>query len=278
MAHSDKQKLKVKEKSKGKKKKARRVADSAEDLARSDLSKIVLHTYENEYADKTSLWEQVERKAQASIGIAAIMLAACVAAAPQFDASVNSVQMVLFAGLLATLLYSIWLGLKALKIETTEIPPRADDVRQLADETLRFPEKSKLPDLVNGLRHDLLDIWSECNRALGEKHDEKAALVRKSQSAILAAALLMAVTMGMHLWDANPQAVKTTMNSEMPNSGLSESVRSKVNKVPRAETTRQDPVKTAQRTDWGFAAQTGSGAEKEEQPWLSAAGSFRPVR
>lgn len=277
MGHSGKQKLKAKEKSKGKKNKAQIAADTVEDFARSDLSKIVLHAYENEYADKTSLWEQIERKAQGTIAIAAIMLAACLAFAPQSDASAGSLQLILFAGALATLLFSIWLGVKSLRVETSDVPPRADDVRQLADEALRFPEKSKLPALVNGLRYDLLDIWSACNQALGEKHDQKAALVGRSQSAILASALLMAIATGLQVWGTNPQAVQGAMNGEMRDSGLSESTGTNVNRVPRPRATRQEPI-NAGRTDWGAEPRPGGGPGGKEQHRLSAAESFRPVR
>ena len=125
--------MKAKEKSRAKKKKARVAADTAEALARRDLSKMVLHAYENEYADRTALWEQVERKAQGTIAVAGIMLAGGFAFAAHFDASVSPMLLFLFIAILVALWFSIWQCVKALKITTADVPPSADDVRQLAD-------------------------------------------------------------------------------------------------------------------------------------------------
>ena len=201
MAHSSKPKVKAKAKSKAKKNKTQVAAYTAEALARRDLSKMVLQAYENEYTDKTSLWEQIERKAQGSIAIAGIMLAGGLAFASQLGASVGSLQTFLLVGVVVTLLFSIWQCVKALKVKTIEVPPTADDVRQLADDALRFPEKSELPDLVNDLRYGLLDLWSAYNQVLAEKCEEKAVLVGRSHSAILISALLIATVTGMHVWE-----------------------------------------------------------------------------
>lgn len=279
MAHSGKPKLKAKEKSKAKKKKTQVAADTAEALARRDLSKMVLHAYETEYADKTSLWEQIERKAQGTLVIAGIMLAGGLAFVSQLGASVGSLQTFLFVGVVVTLLFGIWQCVKALKVTSIEVPPKADDIRHLADDALRFPEKSKLPDLVNGLRYGLLDLWSAHNQVLGEKCEEKAVLVGRSHSAILISALLIAIVTGMHVWAVSSQTNRGGMNGQMHNSGLSESAGTTENKASRPETGWQEPVKAADRTDWRFGPDTASGGPgEEEQQRLSAARSFRPVR
>ena len=279
MASSSKPKAKAKEKSKVKKKKARVAADTAEAWARRDLSKMVLQAYENEYADKTSLWEQIERKAQGTIAIAGIMLAGGLVFASQLGASVGSIQAFLFVAVVVTLLFSIWQCVKALKLATIDVPPKADDVRQLADDALRFPENSKLPDLVNDLRYGLLDLWSAYNQVIGEKCEEKAALVGRSHSAILISALLIATVTGMHLWDVSSQTNRGALKGKMHNSGLSESAATTGNRAPRPETGWQETVKAADRTDWGFEPDgTNGGPGEKERQRLSAARSFRPLR
>lgn len=279
MAHSSKPKVKAKAKSKAKKNKTQVAAYTAEALARRDLSKMVLQAYENEYTDKTSLWEQIERKAQGSIAIAGIMLAGGLAFASQLGASVGSLQTFLLVGVVVTLLFSIWQCVKALKVKTIEVPPTADDVRQLADDALRFAEKSKLPDLVNGLRYGLLDLWSAYNQVLAEKCEEKAVFVGRSHSAILISALVIAIVTGMHVWGVGSQTNRGGMNGRMHNSGLSESAATTENRAPRAETGWQEPVKAADRTDWGIEpdrANGGPGEKQQQRP--SAARSFRPLR
>ena len=279
MANSSRPKVKAKEKSKVKKKKARAAAETAEALARRDLSKMVLRAYENEYADQTSLWEQIERKAQGTIAIAGIMLAGGLAFASQLGASVGSLQAFLFVGLVVTLFFGIWQCVKALKVTTLDVPPKADDVRQLADDALRFPEKSQLPDLVNGLRYGLLDLWSAYNQVLAEKCEEKAVLVGRSHSAILISALLIATVTGMHLWDASSETNRGAVKGKMHNSGLSESAVTTENRAPRPETGWQETVKAADRTDWGFEPDgTNGGPGEKERQRLSAARSFRPLR
>ena len=279
MANSSRPKVKAKEKSKVKKKKARAAAETAEALARRDLSKMVLRAYENEYADQTSLWEQIERKAQGTIAIAGIMLAGGLAFASQLGASVGSLQAFLFVGLVVTLFFGIWQCVKALKVTTLDVPPKADDVRQLADDALRFPEKSQLPDLVNGLRYGLLDLWSAYNQVLAEKCEEKAVLVGRSHSAILISALLIATVTGMHLWDASSETNRGAVKGKMHNSGLSESAVTTENRAPRPETGWQEPVKAADRTDWGFEPDGTNGGPGEKQPQrLSATRNFRPLR
>ena len=279
MANSTRPKVKATEKSKVKKKKARAAAETADALARRDLSKMVLRAYENEYADQTSLWEQIERKAQGTIAIAGIMLAGGLAFASQLGASVGSLQAFLFVGLVVTLFFGIWQCVKALKVTTLDVPPKADDVRQLADDALRFPEKSQLPDLVNGLRYGLLDLWSAYNQVLAEKCEEKAVLVGRSHSAILISALLIATVTGMHLWDASSETNRGAVKGKMHNSGLSESAVTTENRAPRPETGWQEPVKAADRTDWGFEPDgTNGGPGEKQQQRLSATRNFRPLR
>lgn len=271
--------MRAKEKSKAKKRKKRVAVDTAEVLARSDLSKMVLHAYENEYADKTSLWDQIERKAQGTIAIAAIMLAGGFVFARQLDASVGSLYKLLLVGVIVTLLFSIWQGVKALKVTTTDVPPTADDVRQLGDDALWFPESSKLPDLVNGIRYDLLDLWSACNKVLGEKCEEKTVLVRRSQSAILTAALLIALVTGMRLWDGGFQTPQQETNNNMRNSGLSVSGGTTENEVSRSQSTWKESAQAADQTPWEFeSGRASSSPGEKEQQRLSAAKSFRPVR
>lgn len=277
MASSGRPKMKAKGKSKAKKKKDQFAADTAEALARSDLSKMVLQAYENEYAVKTSLWEQIERKAQGSIAIAGIMLAGGFAFARQLDASIGALQKFLLVGIIVTLLFAIWQCVKALKVTVIDVPPTADEIRQLGDDALWFPESSKLPDRVNGLRYDLLDLWSTCNKVLGEKCEEKAVLVRRSQSAILISALLIGLVASVHLWDDHIQP-NQEMNSDMRTSGLSEPSRSTGNEVSRSQTTWKEPAQAADRTQREYELDRASAGHGEEEQRLSAARSFRPVR
>lgn len=278
MASSGRPKMKAKEKSKARKKKDQIAADTAEALARRDLSKMVLQAYENEYAVKTSLWEQIERKAQGTIAIAGIMLAGGFAFARQLDVSVGSLQKFLLVGIIVILLFGIWQCVKALKVTTIDVPPTADEIRQLGDDALWFPESSKLPDLVNGLRYDLLDLWSVCNKVLGEKCEEKAILVGRSQSAILISALLIGLATSVHLWGDRIQT-NQEMNGDMRTSGLSESDGTTENKLSRTQSTWKEPAQAVDRTQREFELDRASaGPREEEQQRLSAAKSFRPVR
>ena len=277
MASSGRPKMKAKGKSKARKKKDQIAADTAEALARSDLSKMVLRAYENEYAVKTSLWEQIERKGQGTIAIAGIMLAGGFAFARQLDVSIGLLQKFLFVGIVVTLLFAIWQCVKALKVTMIEVPPTADEIRQLGDDALWFPESSKLPDLVNGLRYDLLDLWSTCNKFLGEKCEEKAVSVRRSQSAILISALLIGLAASVQLWDDRIQT-NQELNSDKRTSGLSESGRPTGNQVSRSQTTWKEPAQATDRTRREYELDRASAGPEEEEQRLSAARSFRPVR
>ena len=153
MTKPSKTKANAKNKSKAKKTKARLVADAAEVSARCDLSKTLLQAYENEYADRTSFLENIERKARAVMVIAGVMLAAGLVFVGQLDASISSAQQWLLVGVIATLMFTLWQCARALKTINEDTPPTADFVRQLGADALQSPDKSQLPDLIIMLQH-----------------------------------------------------------------------------------------------------------------------------
>ena len=269
---------KAKKNTKAIKKLARIEANAAESTARSDLSKMILQAYENEYADKTSLWGQIERKAQGTIVIAAIMLAGGFAFARQLDTSVGLPQKLLLLGVIAALVFSIWQCVKALKVSTVNAPPTADDVRQIGIDLLQLPDPSQLAGRINGLRFDLLDSWSARNQALDEKCVEKAGLVRRSQSAILISALFVAIVTGIHVWEEESEVTPRARHDAMHSPGPQRNGGTAGIDMPQVQTVQEQPSRPVDRNWREQEPDRSRAGQWEEQRRLSASSSFRPVR
>lgn len=279
MTKPSKTKPNAKNKSKAKKTKAQVIADAAEVSARCDLSQTLLQAYENEYADKTSSLENIERKGRAVMVIAGIMLAAGMAFVGQLDASISSVQQWLLVGVIATLLFTLWQCARALKIINEDTPPTADFVRQLGTDALQSPDKSQLPALVNDVRYDLLDMWSRCNSNLAGVCGEKTRLVARSQSAIMVSAFLIAAVTGLQVLDDHAHARNQRHHDEFNNTGLFK---------PGGAVGSEPPGPAAQGRQ--YAAEPGHAQGdrapirlskeqwEKEQGRSSTTASFRPVR
>ena len=108
------------------------------DEAKTALGEQVFKAYQFQYKDYSGWWNDLDRKAQGTITITGIILAASFAFVRQLDATTTLLEQVLLVGVVSTLLFALALSVLALTIYEVALPPGGedtDDIGELGDST-----------------------------------------------------------------------------------------------------------------------------------------------
>ena len=161
--------------------------------ASSDLLRLALEGYREEYRDLSETWRNLDGKAQGSGAIAGIFLAAVFAWVRPLAAGAGTLERVLLCASIVLLVASVVAAVLALQVRTVSAPPLGEETGKMIDDLLRPENVGELPERIPRLFQDQIRAWRATNRETADANLGKADRVRDSQVALLAAAALVAV-------------------------------------------------------------------------------------
>jgi hypothetical protein len=159
----------------------------------------VLAAYQTEFDDAVQHWRSIEGKAQASVAIAGIFLAAGFALVRELDPAtmwwVRCLLLLAALCLIAAVVFAVF----ALKVRTVAAPPPADALKKLVEDLFRDrdPKRQQVQsqdfdEEIRNFRFDCIRMWKESTSYAEETIRRKAKQLRRAQLALLAAIAVVA--------------------------------------------------------------------------------------
>ncbi len=186
-------------------KKSERAASTRLDSTkeRGELLGMCLERARYEYAELADNWKVLDGKAEKTIGIAGVFLAALLAFLK--DAMINDGDLfakVLATGLIVALAIALVNSFMALRIQDATMPP---DPKALWDDVKPFvQDASSSAERCGQLRREWtegqLEAWLEANADLDGKNNSKARHIASAHQAVGAAAALSALLVLTKIW------------------------------------------------------------------------------
>jgi hypothetical protein len=156
------------------------------------LLEATLRAYEQEFAHLSAVWKDLDAKAQGTVAVAGIFVAATMA----FARDPND-QGVAFTGILALtvalLVASVLLAVRAARIERVDAPPQGAQVASLALDllALAMPDQER-PVRMENFYRDQLPAWQRASESYRSVNRTKAHALSVAQGALVSAVVLFA--------------------------------------------------------------------------------------
>ncbi len=171
----------------------RRLVMADQSDASTDLLRLALEGYREEYRDLSDTWRNLDGKAQGSGAIAGIFLAAVFAWVRPLAAGVGIPERLLLSASIVLLVASVVAAVLALQVRSVSAPPLGEETGDMIRDLLRPENAGELPARIPRLFQDQIRAWRDTNRDMADNNLGKAARVRASQLALLAAASVVAI-------------------------------------------------------------------------------------
>jgi hypothetical protein len=177
----------------------------------------VLSAYQSDYKDAVEHWRSLETKAQASITMAGIFLAAGFALVRELDPTTTWwVRGLLLIGALA-LMVAVVFAVLALKVRVVPAPPSAETLNRIVNDFFRAPGPTNLEQETRNQLHDRIRTWQGCVRDRVQLNRSKAQNVLRAQLALLTTVTVVALLTGGAILSpgefGNPALEKETDNA-----------------------------------------------------------------
>jgi hypothetical protein len=160
--------------------------------ASTDLLRLALEGYREEYRDLSETWRNLDGKAQGSGAIAGIFLAAVFAWVRPLTAGAGTLERVVLCVSIVLLVASVVAAVLALQVRTVSAPPLGEETGDMIRDLLQPERAAELPERIPRLFQDQIRAWRDTNRDMAKQNLGKANRVRDSQVALLAAAGVVA--------------------------------------------------------------------------------------
>ena len=157
------------------------------------LLEAALASYREEYRDLADDWKGLETKAQGSVAVAGIFLAALFAFVRELTANSGPLESVLLAVAVLTLLVSVGYAIAALRIRDIAASPLGKHLKPLVQHLLATPDLEANPDRATNFLNDHIRMWHETNENMHHENDRKAGHVLRSQVCLMAAIAAVAI-------------------------------------------------------------------------------------
>jgi hypothetical protein len=159
----------------------------------SELRKLALETYREEYRDLSEGWRNLDTKAQGLGAIAGIFLAAAFAWGRDLPVGFTEVQRFMLAGAIVLLVATTVAAVLALQVRMVAAPPLGEETAEMVTDILQMPNSGELLDRVTGFYNDQITAWKDTNIGIRSHCLGKAARIQIGQLTLLLAAVLVAV-------------------------------------------------------------------------------------
>ncbi len=167
------------------------MADRPEAL--SDLPRLALEAYREEYRDLSETWRNLDTKAQGLAAIAGIFLAALFTWGRELPASFGQWQRLLIVASIVLLVAAIIAAVLALQVRMVAAPPLGDEVAEMVGDILRDQKAEEAQERIAAFYNDQITAWKDTNKNMAEESQSKASRVVVGQATLLLAAVLVAI-------------------------------------------------------------------------------------
>ena len=158
----------------------------------ANLLKELLESYRKQYEELCSDWRAIESKAQATVTIAGVFVAAIFAFLNQLTEQTILIQKVLLALSLLGLVFSVLLSVLALKVDKVLKAPLGEEKEELVMDLLALSDSdAEIKARIPRLQYDQLEGWKEANKSLFTATQKKANRVFRSQVVLVATLFLI---------------------------------------------------------------------------------------
>ena len=157
------------------------------DELKTALRKGLIASYKDAYLESTDTWKNLETKAQATIAIAGVLVAAVVAFIEKLTLVFVTLQGVLLAVAVAFLLYSIYYAIMVLKIQHTDAPPYGDFLNETIQRLLTMSDENELKERAEILDAEVIAAWGQVTAKTRTIVKQKAKALWDSQICLIAA-------------------------------------------------------------------------------------------
>jgi hypothetical protein len=167
------------------------MADRPESL--SDLPRLALEAYREEYRDLSETWRSLDTKAQGLAAIAGIFLAALFAWARKVPASFGLWERRLVVAGIVVLVAAIVAAVLALEVRMVAAPPLGEETADMVSDILKKQKADEVQERIAGFYNDQITAWRDTNKDMAEESHSKASRVVFGQAALLLAAVVVAI-------------------------------------------------------------------------------------
>jgi hypothetical protein len=166
---------------------------------RESFRQAALDAYREEYKELSEVWKGIELKAQGTITIAGIFIAAAFTFAKDLTATqrLDFYGNLLLGAAIVSLIISIIFSVLALKTREVELPPGGERLKNMADHYKAVRDED-LPDRTQRFINQHASAWQEVVDDAREAIDDKERWVRTAQG-FLVVAIIIAATLTLGL-------------------------------------------------------------------------------
>jgi hypothetical protein len=179
----------------------------------TELLEIALAAHQDAYKELSQGWRSVEAKAQGTVGLAGIFMAAAFAFARDLPDEVNGVTVALFAVAVALLACSAAAAVWAQRVRTIPAAPSLL-VHQWVEDIRRLPADQQA-ERVPGFYEEYNDAWLKTNQRLLDLIRSKARSVMVAQTALLLAGACVSTATIVTLLTHQPPAAQEEAHAQV---------------------------------------------------------------
>lgn len=169
--------------------------------ARDQLLAGALQSYRDEYKELSDTWRHVEGKAQGTITVAGIFLAAAFAFVRDLTgAGTGLVEKSILAVAVGMLTVTVILAVLSLRVRELVAPPLGENLDDLITDLSGVSDAEEIAERLPRFVGDQLSLWKTANEAVDRVNKDKASLVALAQRLLLLAIGLVAALTGITIF------------------------------------------------------------------------------
>lgn len=161
-------------------------------LSREKLLWELIDNYRRSYELLIGDWKDLDHKAQGTVAMAGIFLAAIFAFIRQFPANISSLEAGLLLAVTLLLFCGVAIAVFALRVRALKASVYGEQQDKLVSDLLIL-DAAEISGHLNGFLNDQLHLWRAANTALTEGNLKKARLLLGAQIILIAAILVIAL-------------------------------------------------------------------------------------
>jgi gas vesicle protein len=158
----------------------------------SDLPRLALDSYHEEYRHLSETWRSLDTKAQGLGALAGIFLAAVFASAREPRSGFGSCERVLVVATILLLVGAIIAAVFALRVRSLAAPPLGEETAQMVADILHKAKADELEERVAAFYNDQMKAWNDTNKQMRQHALSKAARIKWAETTLVLAGVLVA--------------------------------------------------------------------------------------
>lgn len=169
--------------------------------ARDQLLAGALQSYRDEYKELSDTWRHVEGKAQGTITVSGIFLAAAFAFVRDLTgAGTGLLEKSVLAVAVGTLTATVILAVLSLRVREVVAPPLGESLDEMITDLSGLTHAAEIAERLPRFIGDQLEMWKNANEAVDRVNKGKAGLVAWAQRLLLLSIGLVAVLTGITIF------------------------------------------------------------------------------